>query len=173
MIRTPLLLVLSGCFWTATAPAKELKLPVGKPVVSIDIADDWNPEFITRGVQAETTDRSVYLAIEVTADPKEMSTIIDESDTMLKTRKVTLDRSSRRDNKFKIKNFPAEELIFTGTDENGPVTVSFTFVTLRDAAVVLTYWASTPAHHKYQPALGKIFDSIKMLAPASSPAATP
>lgn len=156
----------------APAPAKVFKLPPGAPLVSVDVPEDWKPDFITRGVQARTADNDVFLSVEATTDAREMGTIIDESDAMLKTRKVKLDRSSKRDTKFLVNNFPAEELRYIGFDDAGSVTVTFTFVTIRDTAVVITYVATEEGHKNHQAELGKIVDSVKALAPVTpAPAA--
>ena len=71
-----------------------------------------------------------------------MTAIIDETDAMLKTHKVNLNKINRKDNKFKINGLPAEELLYNGRDEDGPTMVSITFVTIHKSAVVFTYWAS-------------------------------
>lgn len=165
------LLILTALLDTATA--KEFKLPAGKPVASVDLADTWKPQPIPRGVQAQTEDGEVYLSIEATSDVNEMGTIIDESDALLKSHKVVLARATRLDNKFKINDLPAEELVYTGRDEDGPVTVSFTFVTIRDAAVVFTYWASTEGNKQHRPELAKIFGSLKPLVPPTAAAKPP
>ena len=169
-MRTPFLLVLFTAVLTVCADAGEFKLPPGKPVATIDIDNAWRPEAITRGVQAQTEDGTVYLSIEGTTDAGEMGKIIDESDAMLKTRKVALSRGTRQDNKLKLNDLPAEELVYTGRDEDGPVKVSFTFVVIRDAAVVITYWASNDGDRKHHAEVDKILASLKPVAPAAGPA---
>ena len=143
--------------------AKPFKLPVDKPAAAIEIPDAWNPTAIQRGYQTETNDKSVYLSVEWTDNPKDMTAIIDETDAMLKTHKVDLNKINRVDNKFKVNGLPAEELLYKGTDENGPALVSITFVTVGKAAVVFTYWASVDGNTKHKEELGKILNSLHPL----------
>lgn len=160
-MRTTLLFSLLTVCFTTRMYAAEFKLPPAKPVATIDIAAIWKPETIVRGVQAQTEDGTVYLSIEGTADAGEMGKIIDESDAMLKTRKVALSRTTRKDNKFSFNGLPAEEIVYSGRDEDGPVTVSFTFVTIREAAIVITYWASVDGDKKHHSEVSKILGSLK------------
>ena len=168
-MRTPLLLVLFTVLCTTHANAVEFKLPPGKPIATIDINVAWKPEAVTRGVQAQSEDGTVYLSVEGTADAGEMGKIIDESDAMLKTHKVELSRLTRKDNKFKLNGLPAEELVYSGRDEDGPVTVSFTFVVIRECAVVITYWASIDGNKKHQAEVGKMLASLKAVASPTTP----
>ena len=160
-MRTLFLPVLCSLVLVGHAAAGEFKLPVGKPVATVEVPDAWQPEAIKRGVQAQTEDSTVYLSVEGTTDAADMSKIIDESDAMLKTRKVSLNRVSYKDNRYKLSDLPAEELAYTGRDEDGAVTVVFTFVTVGDGAVVFTYWASVEGDKKHRSELTKIMNSLK------------
>lgn len=146
-----------------TASAKEFKLPEKKPVISVTYPDSWEPEEIDRGVQGQTKDGAVYLAIETTKSEKGMNAIIDETFDMFKEHKVKIDKSSKKTNKMTIAGQEAEEMLFTGTDEDGPTAVSITFFTVGDTVVVISYWATTELVAKYNPAIGKIVSSIKAL----------
>ncbi len=156
-------LCLASAAFIFPCAAKEYKLPADKPAVAIDIPDAWTPAAIQRGYQTQTADQDVYLSIEMTANEKEMTAIIDETDTMLKSHKVVLDRANRKDNKFKLNGLPAEEILYNGHDEDGPTMVSITFVTVRKSAVVFTYWASVAGNKKHQDELGKILNSLRLL----------
>lgn len=165
LMKTLVCLVFAFAAAISAGSAKEFKLPADKPVASIDIPDAWNPTAIQRGYQTQTADQEVYLSIETTSDEKEMSAIIDETDAMLKSHKVVLNKVNRKDNKFKVNGLPAEELLYNGKDEDGPTMVSITFVTIRKAAVVFTYWASVEGNKKHQDELGKILNSLRALTP--------
>lgn len=153
-----LLSVLLCC--VSPCPAKEFKLPAEKPVASIDIPDAWSPAAIQKGYQMQTTDQAIYLSVETTATPTEMTAIIDQTDALLKSHKVVLNKPGMRDNKFTLNGLPAEELLYNGHDEDGPTMVSITFVTIGKAAVVFTYWASVEGNKKHQAELGKILNSL-------------
>lgn len=164
-MRLPSLLALFAVLQTTTAFAREFRLPVDKPVASLIVTDDWRPEEVPRGLRAQTKDGGVNLTIAATTDAKEMSTIIDEADARLKARKVVLERTTRQDHQLKIHNFPVEELVYQGRDAAGPVVVTFTFVTVGDAALVFTYWATREGDQNHQTELGAMLDSIKAINP--------
>ena len=169
-MRTLFLPVLCSLVLIRHAAAGEFKLPAGKPVAIIEISSTWQPEAIKRGVQAQTADGTVYLSVEGTTDAQDMGKIIDESDAMLKTRKVNLNRASYKDSRYKLNDFPAEDLAYTGRDEDGALIVVFTFVTVGDGAVVFTYWASVEGEKKHRPELTKMMSSLKVVLPAATPA---
>ena len=162
-MKTFICTVLASFAFIFSGVAKDYKLPADKPTVAIDIPDSWAPAAIERGYQTQTADQDVYLSIEMTANEKEMQAVIDETDTMLKSHKVVLDKPNRKDNKFKLNGLPAEEILYNGHDEDGPTMVSITFVTVRKSALVLTYWASVNGNKKHQAELGKILNSIRLL----------
>jgi hypothetical protein len=80
---------------------------------------------------------------------------------MLKEHNVTLDDSSKKEQKFKINGADANELVFQGKDEDGPCVVSIAFVPIKNKVVVLTYWVTTSEAEKNSAAVGKIANSIK------------
>ena len=49
---------------------------------------------------------------------KGMKAEIDDTFEMLKEHKVVLDESSKKENKFKINDLDAEEMLFQGKDED-------------------------------------------------------
>lgn len=155
--------VLSVSFGLRAGVAKEFRLPDGKPVAAITLPETWKPEVIEKGVQGQTADNSVYLCVETTTSEKEMATIIDDTFAMLKQHKVELDRTVKRENKFLINGLPADELLYDGKDEDGPTTVSMTFVNVGKTALVLTYWASVDGTKKHQPEVEKVLASIKAI----------
>ncbi len=162
-MKTLICTVLASAMFIFSCAAKEYKLPADKPTVAIDIPDSWSPTAIQKGYQTQTADQTVYLSIEMTASEKEMTATIDETDTMLKSHKVVLDKPNRKDNKFKLNGLPSEEILYNGHDEDGPTMVSITFVTVRKTAVVFTYWASVDGNKKHQEELGKILNSLRLL----------
>ncbi len=170
-----LLLALVSLVLTFPASADNLQLPPDKPIVSVNIPDAWRPEFVARVVQSQTGDGNAYLTVAATTDAKEMAAIIDKSDAMLRSRKVKLDRATRRNTPFKVNGFPAEEIRYVGIDDHGSVTVTFTFVTIHDAAIVFTYLANEAGHQAHQAELGKIIDSVQVFKPTTpaAVAATP
>ena len=147
----------------APASAKDFKVPDTKPVISVTYPDSWKPEEIDAGVQGQTADTAVYLSVEASKSEKGMKEIIDGTFDMFKEHKVDIDKDSKKVNKMEIAGQPAEEMLFTGKDEDGPTVISITIFTVKDTVIVISYWASTESEAKYHAAIVKIITSIKPL----------
>ncbi|MGI8821375.1 MAG: hypothetical protein ACR2ID_10995 [Chthoniobacterales bacterium] len=146
----------------SVAQARTLKLPNDEfPIASVTIPDDWAQEEVTNGISGTSPDEAVYLAFVAVGNDKGMNAEIDDTFEMLKEQKVVLDQSSKKENKFKINGLEADELLFQGSDEDGPATVSITFVPIADKLVVLTYWVTTSEEKKHSAEVGKIINSLK------------
>jgi len=115
------------------------------------------------GAQGQTADGAVYLSVEASKSEKGMNSIIESTFDMFKEHKVKIDQSSKKTSKFQIAGQDAEEMIFTGKDEDGPTVISITIFTVKDSVIVISYWASADSEEKYQPAIAKIVKSIKVL----------
>ncbi len=145
------------------AMAEEFKVPDKHSVVSVTFPDSWKPEEIDRGVQGQSPDGAVYLSIEASKSEKGMNEIIDGTFDMFKEHKVEIDKSSKKTNKMEIAGEPAEEMVFTGKDEDGPTVISITTLTVGDHVIVISYWATAKLEEKNSPTIGKIVNSIKAI----------
>src|SRR6476646_8554377 len=146
----------------ASADAKTFKLPNDEfGIASIDIPDSWKPSEVDRGVECQSSDDAVYISIVAVGNEKGMNAEIEDTFAMLKTHNVTLDDSTKKENKFKIGSLDATELLFQGKDEDGPAAVSMCFVPIKDKVVVLTYWVTTAKEQEHQQEVGKIVNSLK------------
>lgn len=146
---------------TATE-AKTLKVPNDEfPIASIDIPDSWEPDEVNNGVAGTSDDGAVYLSVVAVGSEKGMKAELDDTFAMLKEHDVELKQDSKKENKFKINGLDAEEMIFQGEDEDGPASVSITFVTIKDKLLVITYWVSTEDEKKHSEEVGKIVNSLK------------
>lgn len=162
MIKSVLALFAVASLITFSAEAKTMKLPNDDfGIASIDIPDSWEPEEITNGVAGTSPDKAVYLAIVAVGSDKGMKAEIDDTFEMLKEHKVVLDESSKKENKFKINDLDAQELLYQGKDEDGPTAVSIVFVPIKDKLIIMTYWVSTEDEEKHLPEVGKIVNSLK------------
>jgi hypothetical protein len=163
MIKSIFTLVAITSFAIAgPAFAKTMKLPSDEfPIASIIIPDDWDPEEINNGAAGESPDKAVYLAAVAVGSEKGMEAELDDTFEMLKEHNVELDQSSKKENKFKLNGVDVEELIFHGEDEDGPCSISISFVPIKDKVVVLTYWVTTAKEEKHQAEVGKILKSLK------------
>ena len=143
--------------------AETFKVPDKEPVVSVTFPASWKPEETDNGVQGQTEDSAVYLSVEASKSEKGMDEIIDGSFEMFKEHKVEIDKSSKKTNKMEIAGVPAEEMLFTGKDEDGPTVISITSLQVKDTVVIISYWATADKEKKYSAAIGKIVSSIKQL----------
>jgi hypothetical protein len=146
----------------ASVFAKTLKLPGDEsPIASITFPDDWAPEELTNGVAGQSPDTAVYLAAVAVGSDKGMNAELEDTFAFLTEHKVELDKSTKKENKFKLNGVEVEELIFHGKDEDGPTSVSISFIPIKDKIVVLTYWVTTEKEKKHQEEVAKILISIK------------
>jgi hypothetical protein len=146
----------------ATTDAKTFKLPNDEfAIASLDIPDSWKPKEVEKGVECQSSDDAVYMSIVAVGSEKGMNAEIDDVFEMLKSRNVTLDDSTKKENKFKAGAFDATELLYQGKDEDGPTAVSITFVPIKDKMVIITYWVETAKEKEHQQEVGKIVNSLK------------
>jgi len=165
MTKTLLTLLTVASLSAISAQAKTMKVPNDEfAIASINIPDDWDQEEINNGVAGTSDDGAVYLAVVAVGNDKGMNAEIEDTFAMLKEHDVELDQASKKENKFKINDLDAEEMLFQGKDEDGPAAVSITFVPIKDKVVVLTYWVSTEDEKKHSDEVAKI---VKSLKPAS------
>lgn len=158
-----LLIILSiALLTTIPMDAKTFKLPNDDfAIASIDIPDSWKPAEFENGVSGQSADDAVYLSVAAVGSEKGMSAEIDDTFEMLKKHNVTLDDSSKKENKFKINGMDATELLFQGKDEDGPAAISITFVPIKDKLIIFTYWVTTSKEKEHQQEVGKIVNSLK------------
>lgn len=165
MIKSLLSIALVAVAGVVCLDAKTLKVPNDEfAIASINIPDSWEPDEVNNGVSGTSPDGAVYLSVVGVGSDKGMDAEIDDTFEMLKEHNVTLDQSSKKENKFKVNGLDAEEMLFQGKDEDGPASVSITFVPVKNKVLVLTYWVSTDKEEKHSEEVGKI---IKSLKPAS------
>ena len=111
----------------------------------------------------ESADKAVYLSVVAVGSDRGMKAEIDDTFAMLKDHAVELDESSKKENKYKVGGFDAEEMLFQGKDQDGPAAISITFVPIKDKVIVMTYWVTTAKEKKHLPEVGKIVNSLKSL----------
>jgi len=146
----------------ASGFAKTMKLPSDEfPIASINFPSDWEPEEVTNGAAGQSPDTAVYLAAVAVGSDKGMEAELNDTFDMLKEHKVDLDKSSKQESKFDLNGEQVQELIFHGKDEDGPCSVSISFVPVKDKVVVLTYWVTSSKEKEHQEEVGKILRSLK------------
>jgi hypothetical protein len=147
---------------TIPVDAKTFKLPNEDfAIASIDIPDSWNPKEFDNGVSGQSADDAVYISVVAVGSEKGMQAEIEDTFDMLKKDNVTLDESTKKENKFKVGGFDATELLYQGKDEDGPAAISITFVPIKDKLVIFTYWVTTAKEKEHLEEVGKIVNSLK------------
>jgi hypothetical protein len=144
------------------ADAKTFKLPNDDfAIASIDMPDSWKPKEVDNGVEGQSPDDAVYISVVAVGSEKGMTGEIDDTFAMLKKNKVTLDESTKKENKFKMGGFDATELNYQGKDDDGPAGVSIVFVTVKDKLIIMTYWVTTAKEKEHSAEIGQIVNSLK------------
>lgn len=158
------LLIFIAIAFLGTIPvdAKTFKLPNEDfAIASIDMPDSWKPKEFDNGVSGQSADDAVYISVVAVGSEKGMQAEIEDTFDMLKKNNVTLDESTKKENKFKVGGLDATELLYQGKDEDGPAAISICFVPIKDKLVIFTYWVTTAKEKEHLEEVGKIVNSLK------------
>jgi hypothetical protein len=162
MTKSLLIVLAIAILGAVSLDAKTVKVPNDDfAIASIDFPDTWSPETITNGVAGESPDKAVYLAAVAVGSEKGMKADIDDTFEMLKAHNVVLDESTKKENKFKVGGFDAQELLYQGKDDDGPCGVSIVFIPIKDKMIIMTYWVTTAKEKEHLEEVGKIVNSLK------------
>jgi hypothetical protein len=161
-MKTLLTVIAIAFLGTIPVDAKTFKLPNDDfAIASIDMPDSWKPKTFDNGVSGQSADDAVYLSVVAVGSEKGMQAEIEDTFEMLKTHNVTLDESTKKENKFKIGGLDATELLYQGKDEDGPAAISICFVPIKDKLIIFTYWVTTAKEKEHIEEVGKIVNSLK------------
>jgi hypothetical protein len=145
----------------AIVPAKTIKIPEDKPVISVNVPESWVPEPTDKGIAIESPDKVATVIFEVTS-PKGVEALIDENiDWLMKDQKVKIDKDSKSEKDFKSGNLDWSRISWDGdNDEFGPATVGFLMTKAGNKVVTVTYWITKKDSEKHMPQLDKILSSV-------------
>jgi hypothetical protein len=161
-MKALLTILIIATLGTISSHAKTFKLPNEDfAIASIDMLDAWKPKEAENGVFGESPDGAVYLSVVAVGSDKGMEGEIDDTFEMLKKHNVTLDDSSKKEQKFKIGSLDATELLFQGKDDDGPAAISIVFVPIKDKLIIMTYWVTTAKEQEQLKDVGTIVNSLK------------
>jgi len=161
-MKTLLTLLTIAFLSTISMDAKTFKLPNDDfAIASIDMPDSWKPKTVDNGLWGQTADTAVYMSVVAVGSEKGMEGEIEDTFDMLKKHNVTLDESTKKENKFKIGGLDATELLYQGKDEDGPAAISICFVPIKDKLIIFTYWVTTAKEKEHLEEVGKIVNSLK------------
>jgi hypothetical protein len=161
-MKTFLTLIAIAFLGVIAVDAKTFKLPNDDfAIASIEMPDSWKPKAVENGIWGQSADDAVYISVVAVGSEKGMQGEIEDTFEMLKSHDVTLDDSTKKENKFKAGEFDATELLYQGKDEDGPCAISICFVPIKDKLIILTYWVTTAKEKEHQQEVGKIVNSLK------------
>ena len=161
-MKTLLTLIAIAFLGVIAVDAKTFKLPNDDfAIASIEMPDSWKPKVVENGIWGQSADDAVYMSVVAVGSEKGMEGEIEDTFEMLKSHKVTLDDSTKKENKFKAGAFDATELLYQGKDEDGPCAISICFVPVKDKLLIITYWVTTAKEKEHQQEVGKIVNSLK------------
>ena len=145
----------------ALAVAKSYTIPDPNPVAVVTIPDDWETTVIPKGIEVESEDEEIYIAIEVIEVAK-VEKAIEEAITWLKSKDVEVDVATQKQGEVTINGIPGFQVRWTGKDSDGPTNVSLTLlVTSESKGLMVTYWASPEGEKDNTKALQGIIESLK------------
>jgi hypothetical protein len=143
--------------------AKTFNLPDEGSFASITIPDSWKSKEIDKGVESQSSDSEVYIAVEAT-DAKGMDKTIEEAIDFLQQQGVTIDPKSAKQSDGKINGMDGVDITWTGKDKEGDAIVSLTILAVTPNKVLLiTYWGSPSGTKNRAKEIGEILNSVKSL----------
>ena len=164
VLRFPLRAIVLACllaFLPTLAMAKSYTIPNPNPVAVVTIPDDWDVTEIAKGVEADSEDEEVYIAIEVTEVRKAEQAVL-ETIAWLMRRGVEADTSTEKQKPLTINGMEGFEISWSGKDKDGPTQISVTILKINESnGLVLTYWASPEGTKANMDDLVKIISSLK------------
>jgi hypothetical protein len=159
MINHLLLLGVLSC-WSLPAFADTFRLPENKPVVSFVLPDSWKPTETDAGMEAQSVDGEIYLAVEF-VDTDSLNDVIDSNLSYLVTQGVAVEKKPKSEGDSTINDMAITHTSYNGTDKDGPCEVSLSFLTVAPGkGLMITYWGSPDAADRHKASLEKILNSI-------------
>jgi hypothetical protein len=155
---------LVSCFLLSSlglsAFAETFKLPALKPIVSFVLPDSWKPNETDAGLQANSVDGEIYIAVEF-VDSDSLKDMIDATVTFLDQQGVKVDKKAKSEGDSTLNDMSISHTTYNATDKDGPCEVSLSFLTVAPGkGLMITYWGSSDAADKHKESLEKILGSI-------------
>ena len=145
---------------SVSAFAETFKLPESKPIVSFVLPDSWKPSATDAGLEANSVDGEVYIAVEF-VDADSVDDMIDATKTFLDQQGVKVEKKAKSKGDSTINDMSISHTSFNATDKDGPCEVSLSFLTVAPGkGLMITYWGSPDAADKHKESLEKILNSI-------------
>ena len=152
----------AAAFLLSTAAfAGEVQIPSNRPVIAVTVPDDWDTNETDTGMEINSADGSVYLAVDI-ASPQKTTDMIDAAAKFLDSQGVTIDEKTQKYTEDKLNGKDIIYIEWAGKDKDGPASVGLAALILNEKTVaVLTYWGTPGQEDKNSATVGKILASIK------------
>lgn len=153
-------LAVLSCLLPGLADAKTVKLTGARPVATVTIPDSWNPDEYDGGVEAQSPDDEVYVAVEMSS-LKGLENATMEAIKFFHKQGVTLNGDPVQ-SEHKLNGMDVVDLAWNGRDKDGEAEISLSFVIVSETRVLLLYyWGSPAGGAKHRKTLTGILNSIK------------
>jgi hypothetical protein len=137
------------------------KVPQEKTIATVTLPDAWKANDYDEGVEVNSDDGEVYLAVEAT-DAKGVKASMEAAMKYLTKKGVTVDADSAKQEEGKLNGMEAVDISWDGKDDEGAAKISLTVIEISgNKALLLIYWASPDGEKKHLEELHKIAQSIK------------
>lgn len=144
------------------AEAKTVKLIGARPIASVTIPDAWSPDEYDWGVEAQSPDDEIYIAVEMSS-VKGLENAVVEAMKFYKKQGVTV-QGDPVQTEHKLNGMDVVDLAWKGRDKDGEADISLSFVIVSETRVLLLYyWGSPKGGEKHSATLSGILNSIKRL----------
>lgn len=152
------------------AEAKTLAIPDDNPVATLALPDAWGLDDLDNGVEAASSDESVYMTVEAVAPGDPRAIAMAAANRLFEDKGIVADADSVAESDCTTRGMPCVQLVFQGYDEDGPTSVSVAVVSVsEDSMLALTRWAPENAAIDEGADLAGIIDSIQVADPVVDP----
>jgi hypothetical protein len=143
------------------ALAKSFTIPDPNPIAVVTLPDDWENKEIDKGVESNSEDEEIYLAVEV-VDLDNVAKAVTDTIKWLKGKGVVVDEASQKKSDITINGMSGVQVNWTGTDDDGATQIGLTVLSVTDKrGLILTYWGSPEGEKANMKELGEIANSLK------------
>ena len=153
----------AAIFGATTTLAKVYAISGSDPVAAVEVPDDWKPTDIDNGIEMQSPDGDIYVAIEsVKAD--NITDVVAESVKVLAKQGLVIDKASKKIKDYEANGMKIHDIDYSGEDKDGSTEFALTLVETPDPEkfVMLTFWGSKEAQKTNDAAIGSIMQSLKL-----------
>ena len=143
------------------ALAKSYTIPDPNPIAVVTLPDDWENKEIDKGVESNSEDEEIYLAVEV-VELVDVAKAVADTIKWLKSKGVTVDEASQKKGDITINGMSGVQVNWTGKDADGAANIGLTVLAVTEKrGLILTYWGSPEGEKDNIEELGAIAQSLK------------